>query len=115
MTDFPTVSRVSADLYARARKGLEKYGTTLERTDLTEREWLQHHYEELLDAACYVRVRRKSICVKVQAGVLMQKKPAQQFVPRNVVVKRMEPPPTPVAFGSLKKHPRPFSMLGGAR
>lgn len=61
------------------------------------------------------RVRRKSICVKVPAGVLMQKKPAQQFVPRNVVVKRMEPPPTPVAFGSLKKHPRPFSMLGGAR
>lgn len=56
MTDFPTVSRVSADLYARARKGLEKYGTTLERTDLTERQWLQHHYEELLDAACYVRV-----------------------------------------------------------
>ena len=56
MTEFLTVSRVSADLYARARKGLEKYGTTLERTDLTEREWLQHAYEEALDFACYLRV-----------------------------------------------------------
>lgn len=56
MTDFLTVSRVCADLHARARLGLSKYGTTLERTDLSEREWLQHAYEEALDFACYIRV-----------------------------------------------------------
>lgn len=38
----------------RAAKGKIKYGVTLERTDLTFLEWLQHLQEELLDAACYV-------------------------------------------------------------
>lgn len=47
---------VKADIDARSRRGLTKYGVTLDRTDLSEQEWLQHLYEELLDAACYVRV-----------------------------------------------------------
>lgn len=38
----------------RAAKGKIKYGVTLERTDLTFLQWLQHLQEELLDAACYV-------------------------------------------------------------
>ena len=41
-------------LRTRAEKGKEKYGTTMERNDLTLLEWLQHLQEELMDAAVYV-------------------------------------------------------------
>jgi len=38
---------------ARAEAGQRKYGTTMERKDLTFRQWVQHLQEELLDAAIY--------------------------------------------------------------
>ena len=38
----------------RTMAGLNKYGTTMERTDLNFLEWLQHLQEELMDAAVYV-------------------------------------------------------------
>ena len=37
----------------RRDKGREKYGTTMERTDLTFLDWITHLQEELLDAAIY--------------------------------------------------------------
>jgi hypothetical protein len=43
------------DLQAREVKGLKEYGTTLDRTDLTQDEWLQHAYEEALDLALYLK------------------------------------------------------------
>lgn len=49
------VNAVKRDLEARAAKGLKKYGVGLERTDLTEADWIQHAYEEALDLACYLR------------------------------------------------------------
>ncbi len=39
---------------SRADAGKAKYGVTMERTDLTNAEWLQHLQEELMDAAVYV-------------------------------------------------------------
>jgi len=39
----------------RAMKGESKYGTTMERGDLSLQEWLTHMQEELLDAAVYVQ------------------------------------------------------------
>ena len=42
-------------LRTRAAAGKAKYGTTMERDDLTYAEWLQHLQEELLDAAVYVQ------------------------------------------------------------
>lgn len=51
----PIVNSVAADLYRRAEVGLQKYGVTLARTDLDQRAWLQHTYEEMLDAACYIK------------------------------------------------------------
>jgi len=38
----------------RAKMGHKKYGTTMERTDLTESEWETHLQEELMDAAIYM-------------------------------------------------------------
>ena len=37
------------DLLFREEKGRMEYGTTMDRTDLTELEWMQHAYEEALD------------------------------------------------------------------
>jgi hypothetical protein len=38
----------------RAEIGLKKYGVTMERTDLSKQQWLNHLQEELLDAVIYI-------------------------------------------------------------
>jgi hypothetical protein len=43
------------DLQAREVRGLKEYGTTMDRTDLSQDEWLQHAYEEALDLALYLK------------------------------------------------------------
>jgi len=48
------VKRVIEAFRKRSERGLEKYGTTLERNDLTNLEWLQHLQEELMDATLYI-------------------------------------------------------------
>lgn len=49
------VEAVRADLLRRSQLGIQKYGTTLERDDLTLKQWLQHAYEECLDQALYLK------------------------------------------------------------
>ena len=39
----------------RAALGKNKYNTTMERTDLTKLEWLQHAQEEAMDLAIYLQ------------------------------------------------------------
>jgi hypothetical protein len=43
------------DLLSREDKGLKEYGTTMDRTDLSEQDWLQHAYEESLDLSIYLK------------------------------------------------------------
>jgi hypothetical protein len=43
------------DILFREEKGRAEYGTTMDRTDLREDEWLQHAYEEALDLAIYLK------------------------------------------------------------
>lgn len=50
-----TEARVCADIARRQQLGVAKYGTTVEANPLATRAWLQHFYEELLDAAVYCR------------------------------------------------------------
>lgn len=38
----------------RSELGIKKYGVTLDRTDLTPHEWLNHMQEELMDAILYL-------------------------------------------------------------
>ena len=38
----------------RRDKGREKYGKTMERTDLSRKQWLQHAQEEAMDLAIYL-------------------------------------------------------------
>tara|TARA_B100000131_G_scaffold44424_2_gene39879 strand:+ start:2338 stop:2640 length:303 start_codon:yes stop_codon:yes gene_type:complete len=46
---------VCEEIQARAERGLNKYGVTMEREDLTIVEWLQHALEESLDLAVYLK------------------------------------------------------------
>ena len=51
--------RIIQEIRRRRDIGREKYGTSMERTDLTTQQWLQHMKEELLDGAIYCeRVKR---------------------------------------------------------
>ena len=50
-----TLQAVVADLKEREKRGIGKYGTTVDRPDLTDKDWRQHLYEELLDASMYLR------------------------------------------------------------
>jgi len=46
--------RVIDRINQRAVIGKQKYGVTMERTDLSTYEWLNHLQEELLDAIIYI-------------------------------------------------------------
>jgi hypothetical protein len=50
-----TESRVIQDIITRQQKGIAKYGTTVEQNQLSLRQWLEHQYCELLDAAIYCK------------------------------------------------------------
>ena len=49
------VEQVRQDLLKRSEIGIKKYETTLDREDLTTKDWLQHAYEECLDMANYLK------------------------------------------------------------
>lgn len=46
---------VKAKIDARCAAGLAKYGATVERTDLTRLQWLQHAQDEAMDLAIYLQ------------------------------------------------------------
>ncbi len=48
------VEAVRESLLRRSEVGLKKYGTTTERTDLRQVDWLRHAQEEALDLAVYL-------------------------------------------------------------
>ena len=58
-------ARVAAKIQERAARGLNKYGTTMERTDLSRLDWLRHAQEEALDLAVYLE---KVIALEVDKG-----------------------------------------------
>ena len=48
------VNSVLMQFKERSSVGIEKYGTTLDRQDLSTLEWLKHLQEELMDATLYI-------------------------------------------------------------
>jgi hypothetical protein len=46
--------KVVAKILKRAEVGKSKYGTTMERTDLSRLDWLVHAQEEAMDLAVYL-------------------------------------------------------------
>lgn len=48
------VKSVLAKFVSRAEFGMKKYGTNLDRTDLSVLDWIQHAQEEHMDAILYL-------------------------------------------------------------
>jgi hypothetical protein len=48
------VYRIASLLRSRSETGIRKYGTTMDRTDLEVKQWIDHAIEESLDHALYL-------------------------------------------------------------
>jgi hypothetical protein len=70
---------VCAKIQERAKVGLTKYGVTLERTDLTEVEWLTHLQEELMDACGYLER-----ILQMKQAYTMQIQEPEKFTAKSV-------------------------------
>lgn len=55
------VEELRTMLLQRSQAGINKYGTTLDRTDLKPSEWCQHALEEALDFAGYILRLKKDL------------------------------------------------------
>ena len=55
------VAAVIRSFQERSALGQLKYGTTLDRTDLTPQQWAQHMQEELMDAILYLERLKREI------------------------------------------------------
>lgn len=68
---LPVTEHIVALLRSRAEHGQQKYGTTLDRKDMTRDQWAQHMLEELLDGAGYlVAMMRDNDWVAIAAELL---------------------------------------------
>ena len=62
MESKDTIVEEVIDLFRkRSEEGIKKYGTTLDRDDLSEEEWIQHFQEELMDAILYLTKLKNTI------------------------------------------------------
>jgi hypothetical protein len=48
------VESVITQFKARSERGIDKYGVTLDRTDLSTLEWIKHAQEEAMDFCLYL-------------------------------------------------------------
>jgi hypothetical protein len=59
------VASVVRSFQERSRAGQLKYGTTLDRTDLTPHQWAQHMQEELMDAILYLERLKREMATRI--------------------------------------------------
>jgi hypothetical protein len=62
------VEGVIAKFQQRSEVGMNKYGKTLDRTDLNYKDWLNHIQEELMDAILYCERLRKESKTEFERG-----------------------------------------------
>lgn len=55
------VYRIASLLRSRSETGIRKYGTTMDRTDLEVKQWIDHAIEECLDQALYLQKIKDSL------------------------------------------------------
>jgi hypothetical protein len=55
------VYKIASLLKTRSETGIRKYGTTLDRTDLSVKQWIDHAIEEALDHALYLQKLKDSL------------------------------------------------------
>lgn len=73
------VEEVIEKFQERSRVGIEKYGTTLDRGDLTPIQWLNHIQEELMDAILYAQRLRREIPDE-SSTIQVSKKDLQELI-----------------------------------
>lgn len=61
MKNSNILQEVINDLTSREKKGLETYGTTVDREDYELKDWLQEAYEECLDKCIYLKAAIKKL------------------------------------------------------
>ena len=61
------VFKVAALLRSRSDTGIRTYGTTLDRTDLSVKQWIDHAIEESLDHALYLMKLKDELNIKVSS------------------------------------------------
>ena len=61
MKEDSVVNSIIDKFKQRSETGIKKYGTTLDRNDLSLDEWLNHLEEELMDAILYCHRIRKEL------------------------------------------------------
>ena len=66
------VASVVASFQQRSELGIKKYGVTLDRTDLTMADWLQHTQEELMDAVLYLEKLKKTLSLSQNESTSLQ-------------------------------------------
>lgn len=49
------LDEVIKDFKEREKRGVMKYGVTMDRSDLLHNDWIQHFMEELMDAILYLK------------------------------------------------------------
>ena len=61
------IQSVISQFLERGEFGLNKYGTTLDRTDLNVDDWIEHMKQELMDAILYLeRIKKEIIMLKLE-------------------------------------------------
>lgn len=60
------VAAVIAKFQQRSELGQKKYGTTLDRTDLSVLDWIKHAQEEHMDAILYLEKLRQVLSSSTQ-------------------------------------------------
>lgn len=73
----------------RAARGMEKYGVTTKRTDLSPLDWLQHAQEEAMDFAVYLETLREQIVAQQQQIDRTHEQRSQDFARRVPVEQRL--------------------------
>jgi hypothetical protein len=53
--DSEVLKQVIDDMRNREAKGKKEYGTTMDRTDLSDIDWMDYAYEEALDLSLYLK------------------------------------------------------------
>ena len=74
LTKDSVVNSVISQFAERSRIGLEKYGTTLDRTDLSLLDWVQHAQEEMMDGILYLEKIKRMIIESKNATETMEEK-----------------------------------------
>jgi hypothetical protein len=60
-TNDSIVAAVVQKFLQRSELGQKKYGTTLDRQDLSTLDWIQHAQEELMDGILYLEKLKQSV------------------------------------------------------